>query len=166
MPLIPVQIGDDVKAELSEHWKRFMLAGVLAILAGCVAITVPAVASVATAIFIGWMLLAAGAFLLASAFSFRQTSQLIVRALWAALTIFAGIYLLLAPPFAERGHPQAGMTGVNGALSILIGLLILADFPSSADWAIGLLVGIDFLFAGWILTSTALVGRDLARGTA
>ena len=46
-----------------------------------------------------------------------------------------------------------------------IGILVLAKFPSSADWAIGLLVGIDLIFAGWTLTSVALVGRDLARGT-
>ena len=44
-----------------------------------------------------------------------------------------------------------------------IGILVLAEFPSSADWAIGLLVGIDLIFAGWTLTSVALLGKDLAR---
>ena len=47
----------------------------------------------------------------------------------------------------------------------MIGILVLAKFPSSADWAIGLLVGIDLIFAGWTLTSVALVGKDLARAS-
>jgi uncharacterized membrane protein HdeD (DUF308 family) len=61
-----------------------------------------------------------------------------------------------------RGAPNAAIVGVNGALSLLIGLLILVDFPSSADWAIGLLVGIDLLFAGWGLLSASSLGRRLA----
>ena len=36
---------------------------------------------------------------------------------------------------------------------------------SPADWAIGLLVGIDLIFAGWTLTSVALLGKDLSRAT-
>jgi uncharacterized membrane protein HdeD (DUF308 family) len=45
----------------------------------------------------------------------------------------------------------------------VIGILVLAKLPSSADWAIGLLVGIDLIFAGWTLTSVALVGKELAK---
>ena len=52
---------------------------------------------------------------------------------------------------------------LNGVLSLLIGGLILADFPSSADWAIGLLVGIDFVFFGFGAISAAMAGRDLAK---
>jgi uncharacterized membrane protein HdeD (DUF308 family) len=40
--------------------------------------------------------------------------------------------------------------------------LILIDFPSSADWAIGLLVGIDLLFAGWMLLMVASAGKRLS----
>ena len=53
----------------------------------------------------------------------------------------------------------------DGVCGLLIGILVLAKFPSSADWAIGLLVGIDLIFAGWTLTSVAMVGRDLSRAT-
>ena len=47
--------------QLAEGWKGLMVAGVLAMLVGCVAIVVPAAASVATAVFIGWILIIAGA---------------------------------------------------------------------------------------------------------
>ena len=59
----------EVRAGLARSWKALMAVGVLAIFVGCIAILVPAVASVGTAIFIGWILLIAGAFLIAAAFS-------------------------------------------------------------------------------------------------
>jgi uncharacterized membrane protein HdeD (DUF308 family) len=62
-----------------------------------------------------------------------------------------------------RGQQNAGWVGLSGVAGLLVGILVLAKFPSSADWAIGLLVGIDLIFAGWTLTSVALVGRDLSR---
>ena len=69
-----------------------------------------------------------------------------------------------AVAFAARGRQGAGLVGLSGIAGVLIGILILAKLPSSADWAIGLLVGIDLIFAGWTLVSVALVGKDLSRG--
>jgi uncharacterized membrane protein HdeD (DUF308 family) len=65
--------------------------------------------------------------------------------------------------FMGRGQEGAGLMGLSGVCGLLIGILVLAKFPSSADWAIGLLLGIDLIFAGWTLTSIALVGKDLAK---
>lgn len=179
----------EVRAGLARSWKALMAVGVLAILVGCVAILVPAVASVGTAIFIGWILLVAGAFLVAAAFSAHSVGTLVVRMLWALLTVVVGAWLIVEPhngtltltlvlglyflfmgvtritvAFLGRGRPNAGLVGLSGVAGLLIGILVLAEFPSSADWAIGLLVGIDLIFAGWTLTSVALVGRDLSRG--
>jgi uncharacterized membrane protein HdeD (DUF308 family) len=165
-----------------------MFVGVLAIVVGCIAILVPAVASVGTAIFIGWVLLIVGAFLVAGAFAAHSVGTLLLRLVWAALTVIVGIWLIVEPhngtltltlvlgiyflfmgltritvAFVSRGQPNAGLVGLSGIAGLLIGILVLAKFPSSADWAIGLLVGIDLIFAGWTLTSVALVGKDLSR---
>ncbi|HEX5927856.1 MAG TPA: DUF308 domain-containing protein [Solirubrobacterales bacterium] len=181
-------LDPEVRAGLARAWKGLMAVGVLAILVGCVAILVPAVASVGTAIFIGWILLFAGAFLIAAAFSAVSVGSLLLRLLWAALTVIVGLWLIIEPhngtltltlvlglyflfmgvtrttvAFLNRGQPNAGLLGLSGIAGLLIGILILVEFPSSADWAIGLLVGIDLIFAGWTLTSVALVGRDLSR---
>ena len=85
------------------------------------------------------------------------------------LTLVLGIYFLfmgltrITVAFVGRGQPNAGLVGLSGVCGLLIGILVLAKFPSSADWAIGLLVGIDLIFAGWTLTSVALVGKELSR---
>jgi uncharacterized membrane protein HdeD (DUF308 family) len=65
--------------------------------------------------------------------------------------------------FIARGEPNAGLLGLSGIAGLLIGILILAKWPESSDWAIGLLVGIDLIFAGWTLTSVALLGKELAK---
>ena len=112
---------------------------------------------------------------------------MVLRLIWAALTVIVGVYLIVEPhngtltltlvlgiyflfmgltrvavAFVGRGQQGAGLVGLSGVCGLLIGILVLAKFPSSADWAIGLLVGIDLIFAGWTLTSVALVGKDLS----
>ena len=68
------------KAGCRASWKALMTVGVLAIVVGCVAILVPAVAAVGTAIFIGWILVVAGAFLTAAAFSAHSIGTVVLRA--------------------------------------------------------------------------------------
>ena len=84
-----------------------------------------------------------------------------VSAIHCALGAPALVHLLGAAAFVT---PR--LTAWIFGRALLIGILVLAKFPSSADWAIGLLVGIDLIFAGWTLISVALVGKDLARGPA
>jgi uncharacterized membrane protein HdeD (DUF308 family) len=188
MEMNAVQMDPEVREGLRRSWKELMAVGVLAIFVGCVAIVVPAVAAVGTAIFVGCILVVAGMFLVAAAFTAHSVGSLVVRLLWAALTVIVGVWLLAEPhhgavsltlllgiyflfmgltriavAFAGRGQQGAGLVGLSGVAGLLIGILVLAKFPSSADWAIGLLVGIDLIFAGWTLTSVALVGRELSR---
>jgi len=182
-------LDPEVREGLSRSWKVVMAVGVFLIVIGCIAILVPAVASVGTAIFIGWLLVVLAAFLTAAAFSAHSVGSVAVRLAWALLTVIVGIWLIVEPhngtltltlvlgiyfllmgltritvAFLGRGQPNAGLVGLSGVCGLIIGILVLVKFPSSADWAIGLLVGIDLIFAGWTLTSVALVGRDLARG--
>lgn len=181
-------LDPEVRAGLRRGWKALMAVGALAIGVGCVAIVVPAVASVTTAFFIGWVLLIAGAFMVAGAFTAHSIGSLLLRLAWALLTVLVGLWLIVEPDngtltltlvlgiyflfmgitrlavaFGARGQRNAGLLGLSGIAGLLIGVLVLVEFPSSADWAIGLLVGIDLIFAGWTLVSVALVGKDLAR---
>lgn len=181
-------LDPEVRAGLARSWKALMAIGVLAIFIGCVAILVPAVASVGTAIFIGWLLIFVGAVLIAAAFTAPTVGSMLLRLVWAFLTFAVGLWLVVEPhngtltltlvlgvyflfmgltrlavAFADRGQPNAGLLGLSGFASLLIGILVLVEFPSSADWAIGLLVGIDLIFVGWTLTSVALLGKDISR---
>lgn len=165
---------DALNDGLKRGRKWLMVSGVLAVIAGFIAIVVPAVASVTVAIFIGWLLLFGGIALLIDAFAVRDVGRMALRILLALAAGAAGIALLVAPlkgtytltvllvlwftvtgvmrigvAVGERGTPGAGWMGVNGVVTLLLGILIGANLPSSSDWAIGLLVGIDFLFYGF-----------------
>ena len=184
-------LDPEVRAGLAQTWRTLRTIGIAAICVGVVAIILPELFSLGAAIFIGWILVIAGAFLVAAAFSAHSIGTVVLRLLWAALTVIVGVWLIVEPhngtltltlvlgiyflfmgltriavAFAGRGQQGAGLVGLSGVCGLLIGILVLAKFPSSADWAIGLLVGIDLIFAGWTLTSIALVGKDLARSGA
>src|SRR5215204_2986417 len=92
-----VTVDPEARAGLERGWKGLMVVGILAIVAGCVAILVPAVASVATAIFIGWVLLIAGAFLVAGAFAAPSIGTVLLRLVWAVLTLIVGLWLVIEP---------------------------------------------------------------------
>ena len=150
-----------------------VVSGVLAILVGAAAILVPAIASVAIATFTGWMLILAGVFMGLHAWAMRHESGLGKRTLTAVLALAAGICILAFPLtgtltltfllsvwfFATgvllvlealnlRDRPGWGLLAFNGVLSLLLGFLIAIELPSSAAWAIGLLVGVNLIFWG------------------
>ncbi|HKG03032.1 MAG TPA: HdeD family acid-resistance protein [Conexibacter sp.] len=177
---------------LRQGRKWLLISGWLAVIAGTIAIIVPAVASVTVAIFIGWMLLLAAVFLLIDAFAVRDIWRMLMRLLLAFVAGAAGLSLLLAPlrgtytltvllvlwfavtgvmriavAIAERGTPGAGWMGANGVITLLLGILIGAELPESSDWAIGLLVGIDFLFYGFgAIAAASALKRGAVEGGA
>ncbi len=181
-------MSPEVRDGLASAWRTLLIVGILAIVLGCISILVPAVAAVGASIFIGWILVLASAFLAAAAFAAHSVGSVAVRLAWAFLTFVVGLWLILEPhngsltltlvlgiyflfmgltritvAFVGRGQPNAGWVGLSGICGLLIGILVLAKFPSSADWAIGLLVGIDLIFAGWTLVSVAQVGKELSK---
>jgi uncharacterized membrane protein HdeD (DUF308 family) len=166
----PVAVLDQA-VRSARNW--LVATGILAIVGGLAAIVVPAVASVAITLFIGWVLVFAGGVMGAHAWQMRGRGHGGARILNALLTFALGVVLvifplgatitltvLLAAWFAASGAlllagglrarrvPGAGMMIFNGGLSLVLGLLIAVDLPSSAGWAIGLLVGIHLVFWG------------------
>jgi uncharacterized membrane protein HdeD (DUF308 family) len=187
----PFARRDDLVDALHRGRRRLMLAGGLSVLAGAVAIVVPAVASVATAIFIGWILVFASIVEAINAFAVPHAGRRLIRLLLAALTLAAGVYLLVAPldgtftltvmlviwlvatgiarvvfGIAELPVPGAGMAVLSGLLDLALGVLIAEKLPSASDWAIGLIVGVDLVFAGVLLLVLARQLEPLERTVA
>ncbi len=153
--------------------------GIFWIILGVVAITTAFVATVATMLILGVLLLMAGVAQLAQAWSFSNPDRtwefltgliyLLVGTLLVidpvngaiGLTFLIGILLLL------RGAVQLAMavTGrsfgrppiwlfIGGLLSLLLAILILVGLPGIGTWAIGALVGIELLLGGMVLLLT------------
>jgi len=143
------------------------------LLSGVAAIIVPIVATITTTLFIGWILVFSGAVMTWHAFTQHAPGRNWSRVAQAVLTLLIGRYLVLVPldgaltltlllviwfvgtgglelygAYQLRGRPGAGWLLFSGAVAIILAALIAAHLPSSAAWAIGLLVGINLVFWG------------------
>jgi uncharacterized membrane protein HdeD (DUF308 family) len=183
------QLDPEVREGLARTWKTLRGIGIAAIVIGCVAILLPELFSLGAAVFVGIVLVIVSAFLAAAAFAAHGVGSFLARLAWAFLTFVVGLWLILEPhngtltltlvlgiyfvlmgllrivaAFLGRGSPNASWVGLSGICGLIVGVLVLAKFPSSADWAIGLLIGIDLIFAGWSLIMVAQVGKEVSRG--
>jgi len=162
-----------------------VVSGLLAVAAGIGAILVPAVASVSIAVLIGCGLIMAGVAIGIGVLAVAGTTRKVLTGLAALVTVGIGIYLVASPlegtftltvmlviwfcavgliriatGIAHHGEEGAGYAVIAGVVSLLLGLLIGVELPSSADWAIGLLVGIDFLLYGALALAAAWLPRE------
>jgi uncharacterized membrane protein HdeD (DUF308 family) len=163
-------------------------AGVLSLLAGVVSIVLPNIASIATDSFVGWLLVFVAALYVLDAFSARDRTRRAQRMLIAVLTFAAGVYLLAAPldgtftltvilviwfiaigiarlviGVTDYATFEGTMLAVSGALALGLGLLIAMRLPAAASWAIGLVVGVDFISTGALMIALARAPRVRAR---
>jgi uncharacterized membrane protein HdeD (DUF308 family) len=175
-----------MNAAVREHWKAFLVEGILLALLGLAAMIIPPLASLAVTIFLGWMFLVSGVAGLALTFWARQMPGFWWSLISAVLAIGAGIILLARPVqgtltltivvgayFLAEGvatimyalehrrelSERWSWMLVAGLMDILIAFLIISGLPGSALWAIGLLVGINLLIGGSALIGMALAAR-------
>ena len=66
------KLQSKMNATVREHWKAFLIEGILLVILGLAAIIVPPLASLAVTIFLGWMFLISGIAGLALTFWARQ----------------------------------------------------------------------------------------------
>ena len=76
-----------------------------------------------------------------------------------AFFIIEGIASIVAAIEHRRHLGSWGWVLFSGIIDLLLAYLIWQGWPSSAAWAIGLLVGINMLFLGLSLVMTALAAR-------
>lgn len=169
---------------LREERGWFIAAGVALVIFGFLAIALPFFFSIAATIMAGVLLLAAGVVQLVHAVQGRHGGRVALRVVMGLIYLVAG-FLLLANPIAGvltltlvvgsyliaagvvrilvalEARPLVGWgwSALSGVLSIVLGVLLWAGWPGTAAWAIGLLVGIDLIAAGWALMVLPAVAR-------
>lgn len=171
---------DEVLASIREHRTRFRWLGIALIAAGALAILFPLVASIAAKVMIGWFLLIAGAVTLWHAFQARSWGDALLSAAIGVLQLAAGVYLAFFPLtglvgltilmgalfvaqgvieglMALRRRPASGWgwMAASGAASLALGLLLILGLPGTALWALGLMLGINFLTSGLMFLALA-----------
>lgn len=177
-----------IATSLQAHWKLFLVEGIILVLLGAAAIIIPQLATLTVELFIGWVLLFSGIAGLITTFSIRPMPGFWWSLLSAAIAIASGLILLFSPAtgvvsltivliaffliegiasimfaFDHRSELPGtwGAMLLSGIVDLVLGGLIFFGLPSSAAWAIGLLVGINMIFGGVALIAMALQARTL-----
>jgi uncharacterized membrane protein HdeD (DUF308 family) len=183
------KMRSEMSAAVKAHWKAFLFEGILLVILGLAAMIVPPLASLAVTIFLGWMFLISGIGGLIVTYWARNMPGFWWSLISAALAVLAGGILLARPMqglltltivvgayFLAEGvasimyalEHRRELTGrwswilVAGLMDILIALIVIAGLPGSAEWVLGLLVGINLLFGGATLIGMALAARNSA----
>ena len=186
LPQDITKLQSEMNAAVREHWKAFLIEGILLVILGLAAMIVPPLASLAVTVFLGWMFLIIGVAGLALTFWARQMPGFWWIKISAVLAVGVGIVLLARPAqgvltltivvgayFLAEGvasimyalehrrelSERWSWMLFAGLLDILIAAMIITGLPGSAEWAIGLLVGINLLFGGASLIGMALAAR-------
>lgn len=180
------RLQTSVTTAVRDHWKAFLIEGVVLIVLGIAAMVVPPLASLAITLFLGWMFLVSGILQFILTFSARQLPGFgwslisailaavagIVLLLWPvqgvlSLTIVVGVYFVMegvatimyALDHRKQLSQRWGFLVAAGIADIVVSGLIVSGLPGSAIWALGLLVGINLVFGGMSLIGLALAAR-------
>jgi len=179
----------DLRQELAafrRNWFWFVLLGVSLIIVGFIALGSLVLASLATAVAIGALLLVAGMAEAIGAFWCRGwrgvflhllsgvlsivvgglflwapvDALLALTLLLACLLIVGGVFKLIAA-FSYRFEGW-GWPLLSGIIDLVLGVLIWREWPVSALWVLGMFVGISLVFRGfnWIGLGMALRNRN------
>jgi uncharacterized membrane protein HdeD (DUF308 family) len=147
--------------------------GVLLIIFGMLAISSPFLAAVAVNVVIAWLIVLAGVVHLVLAFHAHVAGSVIWKLLVGIAYLVFGVYLITHPVlgvsaltlilaslfliegilnivlfFKMRSTRGSSWVLVDGIITLLLGLLIYLQWPSSAAWAIGTLVGVSMIVSG------------------
>ena len=145
-------------------------------------------AGMAIAVLVGVFVLAAGVVLSVFASKAKSRGSDIFGFVVGIICIVGGLYILLHPLlnllalsivlaayfivdgafvacYAFRLRPIRGWGWMlfGGIMSLVLGLLIWVQWPTSGTWSIGILVGTYLIFSGWSLIGIGVEARSRSR---
>jgi len=171
--------------EVRKHTTWFLVVGIVLVILGMVAIGSAVAMTIVSVLFLGWLLIVGGVFEVVHGFSHRPWSGFFINLLGGVLYAVAGLVMVANPALAavtltlviavmlivaglfrlliafSTPLHHRGWLVLNGAISILLGVMIWRAWPVSGLWVIGMFIGIDMIVDGWTEIMLALSARSL-----
>lgn len=176
--------------EIRRGWGWLLAIGIILVILGIIALVDSIAVSIVSMILFGWILVVTGIVEAVQAFRHRGHGHFFLHLLNAIFSIVVGVMLLrnplagsiiatllLASYFVVLGIfrigtaltvrvPGSGWALVDGIISLILGILVWAQWPESGLWIIGLFIGINLITTGWSEVMLAIAVRRLAPKTA
>lgn len=170
---------------LRQRWGWLLTLGLAMVVVGAAAVIITPAATLATVLVLGWLLICSG--IVESIYFFQARNwegmflhliggilgiviglivvthpvagALVWTLLFASFLTVVGIFRLVAA--VRMRFPKWGWTVFDSFITEVLGLLLWADWPSSALWFLGFAVGLSLLLRGWSYIVFALAIRAL-----
>ncbi|MGX9351212.1 HdeD family acid-resistance protein [Shimia sp. W99] len=168
------------------NWIIMMLVGILSLVAGIVALLNPFGASVVATLITGWSFFILGFLQLIAGLRAEGAGNKVLGALLGLIALFIGINLVAEPlrgmitltmiagimflasgifkawfGFANTQGSLRGAMMISGLVSIVLGVMVLSNFPQSAAVVLGVLLGIELLSNGISAIALAMIGKKI-----
>jgi uncharacterized membrane protein HdeD (DUF308 family) len=165
------------------NWVIF--AGIVSLVVGIAAIAYNGVATIASVVVFGWLLLVAGFVQIGQAFQVRYWSGFFVYLLDGIIRATAGTLLVLYPGAGAQAltlilsfyfiaggifkasastvlrFPSWGWSVFSALISIVLGVMLAIQWRTASTWFIGFAVGLDLIVYGWALLMFAAAIKKL-----
>ncbi len=170
--------------DLEKNWGWLLAFGLLSIVLGTIGLGMTFMLTELAIVFFAALLIVGGVFQLLDALKCNGWQSSAWHVLIALLYVAAGVYMTLHPTLAAVSltlllgamfiavgllraimafqlKPAKGWWWplVSGVISLILGGLILAEWPQSGLFIIGLFIAIELIFNGWSYLFIALAAR-------
>ena len=178
-------INDEVFGELKKHWAWMLSLGIVMVILGVIGLGMTVLFNEIVVMYFGFLLLFGSGVQLMQAFRAEAWKGRVWHVLIALVYIVGGIIAVTEPVIAGMtlalliawtlivigvlrlfmGLQMRGANGwlwtlLGGVLSVVLGVMIINEWPQSGLWVIGLFVAIEILFAGWSQIMIALAAKN------
>ena len=166
------------------HW--FVVLGIVLVVLGFIALSSSVLFTLASMVFIGWLMTIGGILQTVQAFRFREWEGFFVNLLTGLLYSVAGFLIVIKPgvtavaltllisvllmfggvfriatAIAVRLPNRLWLT-LHGLINLVLGTCILQEWPVSGFWVIGVFIGVDMICDGWSLIMLGLTAKSLS----
>ena len=178
-------VNDEVFGELKKNWAWMLSLGIVMVILGVIGLGMTVLFNEIVVMYFGFLLLFGSGVQLMQAFRAEAWKGRLWHVLIALVYIAGGVVAVTDPVIAGmtlalliawtlivigllrlvmalqmRGANGWLWTLVGGLLSVVLGVMIINEWPQSGLWVIGLFVAIEVLFAGWTQIMIALAAKN------
>ena len=180
--------GRSLGTEVGKEATQMMWWGAALLLVGIAAVAFPFYSTFVATLFVGWTFVISGVVMLFGAFTIRGAGPFFGALLLALLSIAAGVFLLARPgsgelavtltlgalfmvqgafevalAFALRPQRGWGWMLASAAASVVLAVAILAGWPGSSLYALGVVLGVNFISSGLACLMIGAAAKQEAR---
>ena len=182
--VVPIPMVED----LVHNWGWLLAQGILLVVLGTIGLGIIIWLTLASVFIFGVFLFIGGGVQIVQTFKCRGWESILWHGLIAVLYVLAGLSILADPlaastlitlilagalvgigvvrliiAFRLRGLKYWFWPLIGGIAAIVLGVMILARWPVSGLWVIGLFVAIEKIFNGWSYIFIALGAKEMGR---